>query len=218
MTAAVIPIAKPESDSRDAVANLVAERSRVIAELQRLAAIDGPVREAGSAVAAIDRAIATLDADERSRSEAWAASGTGAPPEPRNTERAGLVRRRLELESDVAAAQNRANAIAPRRVELNGEIRRIEHLIFAAKLRGALGEARRLNARAHEIAAEAREPIARVVALKLALIGHRDSEDQATQRLIGETIDALTRFEMPEIGGDPASLQGFVNEWEQVLR
>jgi hypothetical protein len=47
MTTAIIPIAKPGSvESDDAVADLLAERSRVIAELGRLRAIDSPVREA----------------------------------------------------------------------------------------------------------------------------------------------------------------------------
>ena len=105
---------------------------------------------------------------------------------------------------------------------MNGEIRRIEHLIFAAKLRGALEEARRLDARAHDLAAEMREPIARVVALKLMLAGEtmnavQSRGDKAVERLIGEAIGNLSRFKMPEIGGDPANLSSFIFEWREML-
>jgi hypothetical protein len=86
IAAAIIPIAKPGS-ADSAVADLLAERSRVIAELGCLSAIDSPVREAEAAVAAIDRATAILDSDERSRFEEWAAGGgIGAPPASRNSE------------------------------------------------------------------------------------------------------------------------------------
>lgn len=126
-----------------------------------------------------------------------------------------MVQRRVELESDVAAAHNRSAAVAPRRTELNGEIRRIEHLIFAAKLRGALEEARRLDAEAHEFARKMREPIGRVAALKIALMQH---DNASGERLIGETIDALNQFKMPEIGGEPAAINGFVERWRDSLR
>jgi len=141
------------------------------------------------------------------------------PPEPRNSERAGLVKRRLELQSDVDAARNRGAAVAPRRTALNGEIRRFEHLIFAAKLRVALEEARRLDAEAHEIALKMREPIGRVAALKFALMQHRSEfgGNAPADRLIGEAIDTLSKFKMPEIGGDPASIGGFVDEWREAL-
>lgn len=219
MPAANTPLAKPEgNEAPNAVDDLLAERERVSAELRRLGAIDAPVLAAEAALAAVDRAIGTLDADERSRSEEWAAGGVGEPPAPRNSERAGLVRRQLELQSDVDAARNRAAAVVPRRVMLNGELRRIGHLLFAEKLRGALEEARRLNDRAHAIAADMREPIARVVALKMTLMGRPESEDRSAQRLIGETIDALSRFEMPEVGGDPASMHGFITDWERALQ
>jgi hypothetical protein len=126
-----------------------------------------------------------------------------------------LVQRRVELESDVAAAHNRAAAVAPRRTVLNGEIRRIEHLIFAEKLRAALEEARRLDAQAHELALEMREPIGRVAALKIALMQH----DKASgERLIGEMIDALNQFTMPEIGGESAALPRFIDDWQEALR
>jgi hypothetical protein len=215
MTAAIIPLAKPESD--DAIDKLLEQRAGVLAEIQRLGTIDRPIQEAESAVAAIDRAIATLDEGERSRTEEWAASGVGDPPSPRNAERAGLVQRRLELQSDVEGAKNRAAAVGPRRMALNGELRRIDHQLFAEKLRSALEEARRLDAHAHELALQMRAPIGRVAALKIALIGHA-SGDKAAERLVGEAIDALSRFKMPELGGDPAKLGGFVDEWQEMLR
>jgi hypothetical protein len=225
MTAAIVPMAKPGSaDSPDAVADLLDERERILAELERLSAIDAPVREAEAAVGAIDRAIATLDSDERSRFEEWAAGGgIGAPPASRNTERAGLVRRRLELQSDVDSAHNRAAAVAPHRVTLNGELRRIAHMVFAEKLRVAIKEARRLEAEAHEMALEMRAPIAKVVALKMMLVGEmmstaENSGDKAAVRLIGEAIETLSGFSMPEIGGDSASLPNFMSDWRESLR
>ncbi len=189
-----------ENEDSDAVADLLAERAAILAELERLSAIDTPVREAEAAVAAIDRAIATLDSDERCRFEEWAAGGgIGAPPASRNAERAGLVRRRLELQSDVDSAINRAAAVAPRRVTLNGELRRIDHTVFAEKLRGAIKEARRLDAEAHEMALEMRAPIGRVAALKFALIQHQSEVggNASAERLIGEAIDTLATFRMP---------------------
>lgn len=131
-----------------------------------------------------------------------------------------MVKRRLELQSDVDAARNRGAAVAPRRTALNGEIRRIAHLIFAAKLRDALEEARQLDAEAHEFALMMREPIGRVAALKFALMQHRSEVDgdASADRLIGEAIDTLATFRMPEIGGDPASIGGFVGEWREALR
>jgi hypothetical protein len=81
-TAKVVPL-RNDNVEPDPIVSLLAERKRVSDELARLAAIDEPVRAAEAAVAAIDRAIATLDAGERDRSQEWAASGLGAPPEPK---------------------------------------------------------------------------------------------------------------------------------------
>lgn len=219
-TAKVVPLRNDSNEDSDPIVSLLAERKRVSEELARLAAIDVPVREAEAAVAAVDRAIATLDADERDRSQEWAASGLGAPPEPKTAERRGLVQRRVELESDVAAARNRANAVAPRRTALNVELRQIDHMVFAEKLRGAIKEARQLDDEAHEIALKMREPIGRVAALKFALMQHRSEVDgnAPAERLIAEAIDALSKFKMPEIGGDPSSIGGFVGEWREALR
>jgi hypothetical protein len=213
-TAKIVPL-RNDSNEDSAITSLLAERKRVSEELARLAAIYEPVREAEAAVAAIDRAILMLDQAERARTEDWAQSGVGDPPEPRNSERVGLVKRRLELQSNVDAAHNRAAAVVPRQTTLNGEIRRIEHLIFAAKLRGALEEARRLDAEAHEFARKMREPIGRVAALKIALMQH---DNASGERLIGEAIDALSQFKMPEIGGDPSAINGFVERWRDSLR
>jgi hypothetical protein len=201
-----------------AVADLLAERQRVIAELERLSAIDAQVGEAESAVATIDRAIATLDTEERSGAEAWAKGGVGEPPSPRNAERAGLVKRRLELQSDVDSAHNRVGATMPRRTELNAELRRLDHLLFAEKLHAALEEARHLDARAHELAEEMRGPIGRVIALRFALMRRQDGDNRAEQRLIGESIDVLNGFQMPELGANPGSLEGFIAQWTESLR
>jgi hypothetical protein len=219
-TAKILPVGNDTAEPTDAVADLLAERSRIVAELERLRAIDGPVREAEAAVAAVDRAISTLDQAERARTEDWAASGVGDPPSPRNAERAGLVRRRLELQSDVEGARNRATAVAPRRTALNGELRRIDHQLFAEKLRSAIEEARRLDAHAHELALEMREPIGKVAALKFALMQHRSQVggNAPAERLIGEAIDALAKFKMPEIGGDPSAINGFIEQWRDALR
>ena len=214
-TAKIVPLRNESKEDSDPIVSLLAERKRVSDELARLAAIDEPVRAAEGAIGAIDRAIATLDAEERALSEAWATSGGQGPPEPRNAERAGLVKRRVELQSDLNSARNRGAAVAPRRTSLNGEIRRIEHLIFAAKLRAALEEARRLDAEAHAIALEMREPIGRIVALKIALMQH---DNASGERLIGETIDALNQFKMPEIGGESAALPRFIDAWQEALR
>jgi hypothetical protein len=213
-TAKIVPL-RNDSNEDSAIVSLLEERKRVSEELARLSAIDEPVRAAEAAIGAIDRAIATLDAEERAHSEAWATSGGQEPPEPRNAERAGLVKRRIELQSDLDSARNRGAAVAPRRTVLNGEIRRVEHLIFAAKLRGALEEARRLDAEAHELALEMREPIGRVAALKIALMQH---DNASAERLIGEAIDALSQFKMPEIGGDPSAINGFIEQWRDSLR
>lgn len=217
-TAEIIPIRNNAEAS--AIDSLLEERAGIVAELGRLAAIDGPVLAAEGAVGAVDRAITELDAAERDLSQSWATNGVGAPPEPRTAERRSLVARRAELQSDLESARNRANAVAPRRTALNGELRRIDHLIFAEKLRGAIEEARRLDARAHEIAVEMREPIGRVAALKFALMQHRSavSGNAAAERLIGEAIDALSKFKMPEIGGDPAKLNDFIAQWRDALR
>jgi hypothetical protein len=221
--AKVVPLRNDNDEDPDPIASLVAERKRVSDELARLAAIDAPVREAEAAVGGIDRAISTLDSDDRSCFEEWATGGgVGAPPASRNIERAGLVRRRLELQSDVDSARNRSAAVAPRRVTLNGELRRIDHMIFAEKLRGAVKEAHRLDAEAHEMALEMRAPIAKVVALKMILAGEtmnsaQNSGDQPAVRLIGEAIATLSGLAMPEIGGDSASLPSFVTEWRRAL-
>jgi hypothetical protein len=222
-TAKVVPL-RNDNVEPDPIVSLLEERKRVSEELARLAAIDAPVREAEAAVGAIDRAIATLDSDDRSSFEEWATGGgIGAPPASRNTERAGLVRRRLELQSDVDSAHNKSAGVAPRRVTLNGELRRIEHMIFAEKLRMALEEARRLDAEAHEFARKMRAPIAKVVALKMTLVGEmmssaENSGDKAAVRLVGEAIETLNGLTMPELGGDSASLPRFMEEWREALR
>lgn len=180
-----------------------------------MAAIDEPVRSATAAIAAVERAIGALDAEERDRSEKWAASGVGDPPESKTAERRSLVQRRVELESDLAAAHNRSEAVAPRRTILNGEIHRIDRLIFAEKLRVAVEEARRFDAEAHDLAERMREPIGRVAALKIALMQH---DNASGERLIGEAIDMLNQLKMPELGGDRASLGNFVDQWMESLR
>ena len=106
--AKTVSLRNDSKEDSDPIDSLLEERGRIIAELERLSAIDAPVRAAEDAVAAIDRAIATLDTEERSNSEAWATSGVGEPPEPRNAERAGLVKRRIELQSDVDSARNQS--------------------------------------------------------------------------------------------------------------
>jgi hypothetical protein len=222
-SAEIIPIRNddgPDTVPASQVDTLLQERQRVLAELARLGQVDGPVRDAEASIQAINRAVEALDAQERDQAQQWAANGAGAPPEPRNGERAGLLRRRLELQSDVDAARNRATAVAPRRVMLNGELRRIDHLLFAEKLRLALQEARRLDTQAHEIALEMRTPIGRVAALRFALIQHQSvvAGNAPAERLIGETIQSLAAFRMPEIGGDPAKLESFVSEWRRTFQ
>ena len=138
------------------VDKLRGERAAILSELERLNVLNGPVNDAEAALAALDRAIATLDQDERARSEAWAKNGVGSPPEPKTAERRDMVRRRSELESDAVLARTRAEATTPRRVALASEIRRIDHAIFGAKINAALAEARRWNAAAHRLAREMR--------------------------------------------------------------
>jgi hypothetical protein len=209
------PTTKIENEASAEIENLLEERAGVLAELNRLSAIDGPVQEAESALAAVDRAISTLDQTERTRTEDWAKGGVGDPPEPKTAERRSLVQRRIELESDLAAAQIRSAAVVPRRTELNGDLRRIDHLVFAEKLKLALDEARRLDAEAHRLAIEMRTPIGKVAALKITLMQY---DNASGERLIGEAINALNELKMPELGGDPSSLGGFVGEWQDMLR
>ena len=216
-TAEIIPIRNDEP-AVSAVDRLLGERAAILAELERLNVLNGPVAVAEAAVAAVDRAIETLDADERSRTEAWARNGDGLPPEPRNSERAGLVRRRLELQSEVDSARNRANAVGPRRTALAAEITRIDHAIFGAKISAALAEARRWDAEAHRLAREMRGPLGRVVSLRFALLGLPVAQGSSESRLIGETIGELDKFRMPELGANSSGLEALISEWEAKLR
>jgi hypothetical protein len=224
MTAAIRPLRSESAELPEVIAGLLSERTAIIAEMERLAsAVNKPRVAAEAALAEVDAELTALnDADNAAWGE-WARDQEGEAPTPRTAERRTLATRRTEALADIDGANIAAVAIAPRLNELNAEIRRLNHCVFAEKLRVALEKARRLDAEAHEIALEMREPIAQVVALKMMLAGEtmsaaQNSGDKAAVRLVGEAIETLNGFAMPEVGGDSASLPRFMAEWGEALR
>jgi hypothetical protein len=216
MNAATLPLPTESPEAPEAIAELLSEHAAIAAEMSRLsAAVDKPRVAAEKALAKIDAELAALNDSDNAAWREWARDQEGEAPTPRTAERRTLAIRRTEALADIDGANIAAVAIAPRLNELNAEIRRLNHCIFAEKLRVALEEARRLDAEAHELALEMREPIGRVAALKIALMQH---ENASGERLIGEAIDMLNQLKMPEVGGDRASLGNFVDQWMESLR
>jgi hypothetical protein len=226
MTAAnIVPLARPESnESPDAVAELAAERERIAAELSCLAAaVDGPRIAAEAALAKIDGELAALNDADNAAWRAWARDQEGESPTARTEERRALATRRIEALADLDGTKIAVAATAPRLNELNGEIRRLDHLVFAAKLRGAVEEARRFDTEAHERAKAVGEPLAHVISLKMLLASEMMNAaqargDRAAERLIGEAIGVLNGFTMPELGAEQAALPRQMNAWREALQ
>jgi hypothetical protein len=197
--------------------DLFAERERISAELGRLAVVDTPVRDGEAAVAAIDREVAALDADERATWLAWGAAPDGEPPALRISERRALAQRRAESAADLDAARVAAAAVAPRRTALNIELTRIGREMFRARLAECLAEGIRLNGEAHAIIEQIRDPLSRVSALRSALLTISSAKANAGEKALEHELilgaEKIAGLPLPNVSFDGATLNKHAAEW-----
>lgn len=210
------------AEESDAVDDLLVERERIANELQRLGIVDAPVVAAEALVAAVDRDTAALNSAEREVWLAWAAKPDGNAPAPKKDERRALAMRRAEAAGDLDSARVAAAAIAPRRTQLNAELNRIGRELFLRKIRQAVDEGIRLNAEAHAIVEQIREPLARVAALRSALISCVNTQENAgAQGAAHEALKGAERLDalpLPNVSFDGGTLNRYVAEWMGLLR
>jgi hypothetical protein len=133
-----------------------------------------------------------------------------------------LVRRRVELQSDVDAAHNRAAAVAPRRAALNAEIARIGRELFLRKINEAVEEGVRLNGEAHAIVEQICEPLARVAALRSALLTIAGTKGNAGEKGAEHAIlvgaERLDNLPLPNVTFNGQTLNRYTAEWMGRLR
>jgi hypothetical protein len=222
MNAAAKVVALRNDSDDSAFDDLLDKRDHIVNELQRLSVVDAPVTAAEAVVGEVDRDTAALDAAERDAWQKWADTPDGNAPAPKKDERRALAMRRAEAAGDLDSARVAAAAIAPRRTQLNAELNRIGRELFLRKIRQAVDEGIRLNAEAHAIVEQIREPLARVAALRSALISCANTQENAGAQgaahaaLKGaESLDALP---LPNVSFDGRTLNKYFAEWMGVLR
>jgi hypothetical protein len=219
MTAAGVPIR--QASSPDPPAEMLAEIAGVDAELARLGAVDGRMSEASAALAKIDDEIRALDAAEVEAWKTWAAAGQGTAPAANLDRRKELSARRAEAEASLAVARNGVAAIAPKIVELQAKRRDAGGRIRDHKIASALGEARRLDAVANEIAGQLAEPLHAIYGLRQAFL---DLAQDAMRRgengvniAFSKAVEEIDKLAPPALMSNPTRIAELAAEWRRSL-
>ena len=204
----------PEPVMTEPVDELLAERARVAAELDRLGVVDQRLAEAEQRLAEIEAGLQALDRADAEQIRAWADAGEGEAPRPLVSERRALLARRLDATAEAEGARNAVAAVAAKRSALAADLSRIARQQWFAKLDAAMSEAERAHAEAVEITARLGPPMMRLAGLRMVLVDLIVTLPAGEmQHRTGEMIGRLDAFPKLNFAGDAAVANAFARTW-----
>ena len=155
----------PAAAARQRIAELDAQRSDAIREVERLQSTLKRLQEPLDAEAAVSAELSALAAQEAAEARQWASTAIGDPPALRNEERIRLNAKLAEASVAANAARAAAQEISAKVGELNRSIASYPARMEAELLPILDAEAATLLEDLPAVAARHREILARLIAL-----------------------------------------------------
>lgn len=222
VTTAEIVAMRQAAAQPDAGAALLERRAALDAELDQLGAAGHAAAEAMQRLAELDGEELALTQATRIAWEAWAHNPDTSPPSSGATERQDIDRRRALRTADFSTATKIEKVIAPRRAELEAELRQVNDEIFARKINEVLAEGVEINKEIHRAAAEMIEASTRVNSLGDAL---RDLTSEAVRQgndhrvaALRSALSKLEALKQPSLSGLLVRRQALAAIWKTALQ